>query len=158
MKVTAVLSQAKTVNGAVILRETAGSTVAKTTNGTISAENVNRIESAETTNGNISLSGSAVLNARAVNGSISVKVTGVSPDAMNVSTVNGSVSLVVSPVVNAEVELKTVNGLVTAPEGILLNQGVVSPKRVSGRLGSGGRIISAETINGSVSLKKDTSE
>jgi DUF4097 and DUF4098 domain-containing protein YvlB len=155
---TAPLTRVVTVNGSIILRETHGSTVINTTNGTISADGVDLIEKAETTNGDVSLSGTMVRSARTVNGSISARVSADIPDAMDFSTVNGSVSLALPPGANANVELKTVNGRISVPDGLTLGQGTISTRRVSGKLGTGGRTISAETINGSISLKKGALE
>jgi DUF4097 and DUF4098 domain-containing protein YvlB len=148
------LSRVETVNGSIILRETKGSPVIGTTNGIISAENVDRIEKAETTNGDVSVSGTTIRTAKTVNGSISARVTAALSDDMDFSTVNGSVSITLPPAANANVELKTVNGRISVPDGLTLGQGTISTRRVSGRIGSGGRGISADTINGSISLKK----
>jgi len=149
---SAALQSARTVNGNVVLRDTAGEASAYTTNGSIRAEGTMRIAEAKTVNGSIEVYGGAtVREAHVTNGSITAALPG-GNNPMYFSTVNGSIALSVQPGASLGVNLRTVNGKIVVPEGFTLNKGEVSKRHISGRLGSGGTTVDAKTVNGSITL------
>ena len=136
-----------------MLRGTGGEAHAHSTNGTVTLTDGARAAEATTTNGNVVVkNGTITERASSTNGSVTANLDAASPLPAIFRTVNGSVSITVPKGINADVELRTVNGRVSVPEGLALKGGAVSPRRISGKLGSGGRLISAETVNGSISL------
>ncbi len=146
------LRLAKTVNGAVVLRDTEGETSVHTTNGSIKTEGVLHIVAANSTNGAVNIQGAiSVGEASTTNGSISASFSSPS-SAAEFNTVNGSITLAIPAGTNANLEFRTVNGSIKIPDGVRLGRGEISRKRLSGQLGSGGPVISAHTVNGSVTL------
>ena len=151
---TALIGEAQTVNGAVVLRGTGGEARAHTTNGTVTLTDGARAAEASTTNGDVVVKDGVITEqASTTNGSVTATLDGAASLPAKFTTVNGSISLTVPRGVNADVELRTVNGRVSVPEGLTLKGGVVSPRHISGKLGSGGKSISAETVNGSISVE-----
>lgn len=150
---SALLGEVRTVNGGVTLRGTGGDARARTTNGSVTLTDGARAAEARTTNGAVAvIDGTVTERASTTNGSVTATLDAESTLPAKFSTVNGSVTLTVPRGINADVELRTVNGRVSVPEGLTLRSGVVSPRRIEGRLGSGGKLISAETVNGSIHL------
>lgn len=149
---SALLREIETVNGSVVLRGTRGDAAVHTVNGTVTVTDGAHVLEASTTNGDVVISGGTVTgSASTTNGSITAALDAKGRSA-GFSTVNGSISLSVPKGLNADVELRTVNGRVSVPEGLALKAGRISPRHIMGRLGSGGKTISAETVNGSISL------
>lgn len=150
---TANLRSVGTVNGGIVLRGTGGETSAHTTNGSIKIEGVSHIVGANSTNGSINIENAmSVREASTTNGSITASIT-TSPGASEFETVNGSITLTIPTGTNANLEFRTVNGNIKIPEGVRLGRGQISRKRFSGSIGSGGPVISAQTVNGSVSMR-----
>lgn len=125
-----------TVNGAVRIEGTTGDIRANTVNGSVSAHsNGGRVE------------------ARSVNGNISVRTNPRSSADVQYTTVNGSITLELPENASAELDLSTVNGSVSTEFPVTV-QGRLSPRRIRASLGSGGALIKASTVNGSVKLRK----
>ena len=71
------------------------------------------------------------------------------------SHVNGSIEVELPATLNADVELRTVNGGFETDFPMMLS-GRVSPRHLSGKIGSGGRELRATTVNGSINLRKSS--
>lgn len=125
-----------TVNGEVSVDRVSGDVEATTVNGSITAESTDGPVMAST-----------------VNGSIRASMGSTGREDLSYSTVNGSITLELPDRLDADVELGTVNGRVSTDYPITI-QGTVSRKRLRGTLGDGGPRLKANTVNGSITLKR----
>lgn len=126
----------RTVNGSVSVRDLAGDVRVRTVNGSVRIATAGHAE------------------ARTVNGSITASMgradwTG--PVAFE--TVNGTITLDLPSDTNAELRASTTNGTITS-ELPLTVQGEVSRRRLRGVIGTGGRELRLETVNGSIRLRR----
>lgn len=126
-----------------------------TTNGAVRVDGVRGGVRASTVNGGVRIAAaSGPVTASSVNGSVSASLDSLDAAApLSLTTVNGSVTAELPEGVDATLEMSTVNGRVNADFPVTV-QGSVSPKRLRGTLGSGGREIKLETVNGGVTLKR----
>lgn len=125
---------------------------ANTVNGGIEITNIAADVDANTVNGNISVTSGGVVRAQTVNGNIDVAMGRAEwPGALKFETVNGSVSVAFQGDLNARVRAGTVNGGIETDFPLTV-QGRFGPKSVSGTVGSGGRDLEINTVNGSISL------
>ena len=126
-----------------------------TTNGEVRVEGVHGGVNARTVNGAVHVAASSgPISVSTVNGSVVATVDSLDPGApLSLKSVNGSVTAELPEGIDAALEMSTVNGRVTADFPVTI-QGSVSPKRLQGTLGGGGREIRLETVNGSVKLRK----
>jgi hypothetical protein len=128
---------AGTVNGSLDIRGAEAEVVANTVNGRIDAA---------TTHGPVT--------AHTVNGSIRVRMDELPGSGdLAYSTVNGSVTAELPASLNADIEMETVNGSLTSDFPLSVS-GRISPKHLRATVGSGGRRLRLETVNGSVELRK----
>ncbi len=72
---------------------------------------------------------------------------------LNFETVNGSVTVTLPGGLNADFSAETVNGSITTDFPIQV-QGRMTPRSLRGQIGSGGRELHVETVNGSVRLRR----
>jgi hypothetical protein len=129
--------------------------VGKTVNGGIEAGNVQADVVASTVNGDITLSSGGLAKASTVNGSIKASLGSASWDGtLSFSTVNGSITVALPGGVNTDVSASTVNGGMESDFPLTVS-GRFSMKNMKGTIGSGGRELELETVNGSIRLKKD---
>jgi DUF4097 and DUF4098 domain-containing protein YvlB len=75
------------------------------------------------------------------------------PGTLKLETVNGSISVELPNETNADVEFDSVNGHLRT-EFPLTTQGSVDRHSIKGEIGSGGRELRVETVNGSVEIKR----
>jgi DUF4097 and DUF4098 domain-containing protein YvlB len=68
-------------------------------------------------------------------------------------TVNGRVEAIVPAAFSAEVKASTVNGDIDTDFPLTV-KGRFSHRRLSGTVGSGGRVLEMQTVNGSISLRR----
>jgi DUF4097 and DUF4098 domain-containing protein YvlB len=68
-------------------------------------------------------------------------------------TVNGSITLDLPPDLSADVRATTVNGEISTDFPMTIT-GRVSHRHVAGTIGSGGRQLDLQTVNGSVRLRR----
>ena len=130
-----VLLEARTVNGAVDAQ----------TDGTIDAGSVN---------GNVRAEGRDVRRATSVNGSVSVRVLDRSRGNLATKTVNGSIRIELPSGSGVTLDAKTLTGSITA-DGLAVARPPYGPgASASGTLGDGARHITAETVNGSITLTR----
>lgn len=147
------VTYAKTTNGEVTLNGTYGDTYVKSTNGALRIENADGFIEAHTTNGNITLARSTgIKSARTTNGSIHATFLKLAGD-VEIKTTNGSIKLTIPDDLDADVDLKTTNGSIKAKEiPIMLDE--ISKRRITGRIGSGGKRMKVKTTNGSITINR----
>ena len=125
-----------------------------TVNGDVQAERLGAAVDLSTVNGSVNFSTSGSGRASTVNGSIKGDLGRADwSDTLEFSTVNGSVVLTLPGDLSTEVKAQTVNGDI-ATDFPLTITGRWSRRRVEGTIGSGGRMLSIETVNGGITLKR----
>jgi DUF4097 and DUF4098 domain-containing protein YvlB len=130
--------------------------VGRTVNGDVDAERLASNVDASTVNGSIAVSTSGFANASTVNGSINARMgTATWPESVEFRTVNGGITIDVPQNLNADVRFSTVNGDIDSDFDVTV-RGRLSQRRMRGTIGSGGRDIFAETVNGSIRLRRGT--
>lgn len=145
--------------------------VARTTNGDVSTDGVADVVQAFSTNGNVRVAGASDAEVRTTNGNVtlaalqsasasttngSINATLLRPgraEPLTFSTTNGSITLVVPDGTDARVEASTTNGRITTDFPLTV-QGTVSARRISAKLGQGGRQLTLRTTNGSIRLRR----
>jgi hypothetical protein len=126
--------------------------IGRTVNGEINGESLQGDAEAHTVNGSIRLTttGSAVANT--VNGSMNVTMGRADwPNGATFKTVNGGITLTLPGVFDADLTANTLNGSIAADFPITI-EGTVTPRRLRGRIGNGGRDLHLSTVNGSIRL------
>src|SRR5206468_1577324 len=109
---------------------------------------------ANTVNGSIRMSTAGYAEARTVNGGI-VASPGRATwrDALEFRTVNAGITLDLPAGLSTEVRAKTVNGDIQTDFPLMVT-GRLGPRSLRGTIGSGGRRLALETVNGSIRLRK----
>ena len=126
----------------------------KTVNGKVDAENLSADVEARTVNGGINVSTTGLARATTVNGSIRVVMGRADwSDELEFKTVNGGIDLSVPASLSAQVQVKTLNGDISTDFPMTVT-GTFSKRRLNGTVGSGGRDLNIETVNGSVQLRR----
>jgi Putative adhesin len=124
----------------------------KTVNGGIEVQGLDARVLLHTVNGSVTFHTNATGEAKTVNGSITGTVGRADwTDTLELKTVNGSITLALPGSVDAEVEANTVNGKIVSDLPISVRE--MSRRSLKGTLGSGGRGLSLQTVNGSITLK-----
>lgn len=127
--------RAVTTNGDVSIVEVSGQLVFSTTNGKVRAEDVH-----------------GEISARATNGSIYLEIDSVS-DEITASTTNGGITLILdSKNIDADLEARTTNGRISIDFPVTIQSGQISRRRLDGRIGNGGPLISLKTTNGPIKI------
>src|SRR4029077_1752236 len=94
--------------------------------------------------------------AQTVNGEIVASIGGATwSDALEFRTVNGAITLNLPANLSTEVRAKTINGDIQTDFPLMVT-GRLGPRSVRGTIGSGGRRLALETVNGSIRLRKST--
>jgi hypothetical protein len=128
--------------------------VGKTVNGGIEAANLGSDVEANTVNGSIRISTAGYAEAQTVNGEIVASLGRANwSDALDFRTVNGAITLDLPANLSTEVRASTLNGEILTDFPLTV-VGRVGPRRVNGTIGSGGRRLALETVNGSIRLRK----
>lgn len=128
--------EASTVNGGLVVDGTTADIDAETVNGDVDAR-----------------SNGGRVQASTVNGSITVRTTAANANGLEYETVNGSITIELPAHTNANVNLSTVNGRISSDFPLTLD-GNINPRRIRAKLGEGGPTIRANTVNGSIRLRK----
>ena len=128
----------------------------RTVNGGIKADGLAAPVDAETVNGDVRLSGEGSARAETVNGSIHAALTrAAGSEPLEFETVNGSIELVLPPDVDADLRAETVNGDIDSDFPLESRSSHRHPPHTArAKLGSGGRTLKLETVNGSIEVRK----
>ncbi len=128
--------------------------VGRTVNGGIDASELPTDAEAYTVNGGVSVKAGGTIRAETVNGGVDASFgradwTG----EIRLKTVNGGIDISLPGDASAELRAATVNGDIETDFPITV-QGRVSKRRLTGTIGSGGRQLALETVNGGIEIKK----
>jgi DUF4097 and DUF4098 domain-containing protein YvlB len=127
---------------------------ANNVNGGIQIDNLKSDVKAHTVNGRVKVAASGVVSASTVNGSIEAVMGSAEWTGKNsFETVNGTIDVALPASVSTDIEASTVNGSISSDLPITLN-GKISRRELKGRIGSGGRSLELETVNGSIKLRR----
>jgi len=128
--------------------------IGRTVNGDIAASGLDAAVQLSTVNGSVNFGTAGSGSATTVNGSIKGSLgradwTG----ALEFSTVKGTIALTLPPDVSTDVKASTVNGDIESDFPLTIT-GRFSRRHLDGTIGSGGRSLSLETVNGAITLKR----
>ena len=130
--------------------------VGKTVNGEVEANRLHGDLVLKTVNGSVNFSTSGGARANTVNGSIRGEMGRADwSDTLEMHTVNGSITLTLPPTLSTDVKASTVNGDINVSDFPVTIVGRVSRRRLEGTIGGGGRLLSLESVNGSITLKRE---
>jgi len=122
-------------------------------NGDVEADNLGAAVSASTVNGGVRVETAAGdASATTVNGSVTAVVHGQGTGPLRFHTVNGSVTVTLPKNLNADLRAETVNGSIETDFPITVS-GRLTPRRLDGRIGQGGRDLQLQTVNGSIRIR-----
>jgi DUF4097 and DUF4098 domain-containing protein YvlB len=125
-----------------------------TVNGDVAAEGLTGDVHATTVNGGVRLATAGRGDAETVNGSITASVGQASgDDPLTFKTVNGSIAVELPASANADLHAATVNGDIQT-DFPLHGETRISRRSLSGTIGSGGRRLELETVNGSIRIRQ----
>jgi hypothetical protein len=127
---------------------------AKTVNGDIRATGLTADAELNTVNGGIDVTTSGVVEAETVNGRITARIgradwTG----TLGFKTVNGGISLTAPGDLSADLDASAVNGGIDSDFPVTVN-GRIDRQHLRGRIGTGGRTLELDTVNGGIEIKK----
>jgi len=128
--------------------------IGRTVNGRVDATSLKSDVELYTVNGRIVLSTSGVASAETVNGSIDAsmgEMKGTEP--LDFHTVNGSITLDLPKNSAAEVRAEVMNGDITSDLPLTIQSSRNRGRRITGSIGSGGRMLYVSTTNGSIHLR-----
>jgi hypothetical protein len=128
--------------------------VGRTVNGGIEASGITADAEAHTVNGGVELDATGTARAETVNGGITARLgrtdwTG----ALTLKTVNGGIEMTMPEGLSADVKASTVNGDIQTDFPLTVT-GRISRRKLEGTIGSGGRLLELETVNGGIELRK----
>jgi DUF4097 and DUF4098 domain-containing protein YvlB len=128
--------------------------VGRTVNGGIDARGLSADAEATTVNGGVDLESTGTARAETVNGGITARF-GRSDwnGTMKLATVNGGIDVTMPDGLSADVQAATVNGDISTDFPITV-VGKFGRRKLSGTVGSGGRLLEMNTVNGGIELKK----
>jgi DUF4097 and DUF4098 domain-containing protein YvlB len=129
---------------------------ARSVNGKIRADELGRFVRASSVNGSVDVSTDAWAQASTVNGGVKVRMGRADWDGtLKINTVNGSIDLEVPSNLNTDVRFSAVNGSLESdlPLTVSSQSGRWGPKKLEGRIGSGGRELNVSTVNGSLHIR-----
>jgi hypothetical protein len=125
-------------------------------NGNVTAKDMGRVVRASSVNGNVRVSTKSWAEVSSVNGDVEARMGQADwMGTLNIETVNGSIELALPGDLSADVAFKSVNGELESDFALTV-QGSMSGHAMKGRIGSGGRELKIETVNGSVRLKHNS--
>lgn len=129
--------------------------IGKTVNGEVEAMRLNGDLVLSTVNGSVGFSTTGIARASTVNGSIRGEMGRADwTDSLTMATVNGGITLTFPSTLNTEVRASTVNGDISTDFPMTVT-GRVTRRRLEGTIGGGGRMLSLDSVNGSITLKKE---
>ena len=128
--------------------------VARTVNGAVEASGLGADVDAETVNGSVKVETAGVARAETVNGSVNAKMGRADWNGdLAFETVNGSIRVMLPPSASTAVDAEVVNGSIESEFAV--EGGRVAKKRLTGTIGSGGRSLNLETVNGSIVIARN---
>lgn len=124
-----------------------------TVSGGIGVADVSGPVKAETVNGKVQVAAlTGPVTASSVNGSVSVAIDSLGGSGdIELSTVNGSVTAQLPSSLEAQLSMETVHGSIHSDFDVT-GTDTSAGKEIKGMIGSGGRRVALETVNGSVKL------
>lgn len=157
VSVNAMLAEARvgSGNGKVRVSGISGRVEASSGNGEVTVENTGGPVRASSGNGDVYVKATnGPVNASSGNGDVHASMDKLSgDDDMEFSSGNGRIELTVPSDFSARVEASTGNGKVVTDFPITI-QGRLSPSRLRGTIGNGGRRLRMTTGNGSMEIRK----
>ena len=155
--VNAAVAQARVTsgNGRVKVTGVTGQVDASSGNGEVSVDNAGGSVRAHSGNGDVTIGTlNGPVNASSGNGDIRVSMDKLSgSEDMEFSSGNGRIEVVVPSDFSAEVEANSGNGKVVTDFPITV-RGKLTPSRLRGTIGNGGRRLRMSTGNGSMEIRK----
>jgi hypothetical protein len=125
-----------------------------TVNGEMEAEGLGADAIVSTVNGSVRVSTTGNAQAHTVNGSIHATMGKADwSDDADFRTVNGGIELTFPAELDTEIRASTVNGDIESDWPVTV-RGRFGPKRVTGTIGRGGRVLHLETVNGDITLRR----
>jgi DUF4097 and DUF4098 domain-containing protein YvlB len=123
-------------------------------NGGIEAEDLGRVVHAESVNGSVRVSTDAWADANSVNGAIHIRMGNAGwSGKLKIATVNGAVELQMPDDLSTDVKFSSVNGRIESAFPVTVSGGFVG-HTAKGTIGSGGRELEVNTVNGAITLSK----
>lgn len=130
--------------------------VASTVNGDVTAKGLASTAKVTTVNGDAEVETRGFAEASSVNGSVNVVMGRANwGGEARYSSVNGAVSVTLPGDASTDVRASTVNGSIETDFPLTV-QGRFGPRSVRGTIGSGGRSLVLNTVNGSITIRKGT--
>jgi hypothetical protein len=128
--------------------------VGRTVNGGIEATGISADAEARTVNGGVELDATGTASAETVNGGITARLGRADwSGTLALKTVNGGIHVVMPEGLSADVKASTVNGDIQTDFPLTVT-GRISRRKIEGTIGSGGRLLEMETVNGGIELRK----
>ncbi|HEY0671914.1 MAG TPA: DUF4097 family beta strand repeat-containing protein [Longimicrobiales bacterium] len=126
----------------------------RTVNGGVIAEGLTADAKVSTVNGSVRVATTGLAQASTVNGSIKVRMGRANwNETLEFETVNGGILLELPDELNADVSASTVNGSLSSDWPMTV-RGKWGPKHMNGKIGSGGRELALQTVNGDIELRR----
>ncbi len=128
--------------------------IGRTVNGDVEASGLTADAQISTVNGEAAVSTQGQAEASTVNGGIRASMGRAGwSGTVEFHTVNGSIDVTLPADLSADVRASTVNGDISTDFPLTVT-GRFGPRRISGTIGSGGRTLDLETVNGSIAIRK----
>jgi hypothetical protein len=126
--------------------------VGRTINGAVEGSDLPANATGRTVNGSVTLTTAGIARANTVNGSVDVTMGRADWDgSLELETVNGAVTVRFRTPLNAELNAGTVNGRIETDLPVQV-QGRVTPRRMTGTIGTGGRTLVLRSVNGAIRI------
>lgn len=127
---------------------------ARTVNGGVEVKSVGGEVQAHSVNGKIVVDSAESLTAHTVNGGIEAKLAQTNwTGKRELQTVNGGIHLELMGSPDVMIHAETVNGGISSDFPITVS-GRISPKKLNGKVGNGGRDLTMQTTNGGIKIRK----
>ncbi len=127
----------------------------KTVNGDIEARSLPANAQVSSVNGSVTVSAAGVVEASTVNGSIDAAMGTANPGRdLEFRTVNGSITLQVPADFRAQVRASMLNGDLNSDFPLTMHRRRFVGQNAEGEIGSGGRNLRLETVNGSIEIRR----
>jgi len=128
--------------------------IGRTVNGGVEAEGLAADAEVYSVNGTVTVTSSGLARAQTVNGSITAAMGRADwSGPLELKTVNGTITVELPASTSARVEASTVNGGIDTDFPLTVT-GRFGPRHVSGTIGSGGRDLTLETVNGGIHIRR----